>query len=108
MKVLEKNVQNRQQAEIICLEDLVPENHLLRKIDKAVDFDKIYDFVEDLYCLDNGRPSIESVILFKMVLIQHLYGIRSLRRIADNECCVSLVFRIFVERYNAALFQIEL
>lgn len=48
MKMLEKNVQNRQQAEIICLEDLVPENHLLRKIDRAVDFDKIYDFIEEV------------------------------------------------------------
>ncbi len=38
--MLEKNVKNRQQAEIICLEDLVPENHLLRKIDRAVDFDR--------------------------------------------------------------------
>ncbi|MCC3352082.1 hypothetical protein LK427_14125 [Ruminococcus albus 8] len=44
------------------------------KISKAVDFDKIYDFVENLYCLDNGRPGVDPVVLFKMVLIQHLYG----------------------------------
>lgn len=54
MEMLKKNVQNRQQAEIICLEDLVPENHLLRKIDRAVNFDRIYDFVEDLYCCDRN------------------------------------------------------
>ena len=95
MKMLEKNVQNRRQAEIICLEDLVPENHLLRKIDRAVDFDRIYDFVEDLYCLDNGRPSIDPVILFKMVLIQHLYGIRSLRRIAE-ETSMNVAYRWFL------------
>ena len=71
--MLEKNVQNRNQVEIICIEDLVPQSHLLRKIESAVDFKKIYDFVEDLYCTDNGRPSIDPVILFKMVLIQHLY-----------------------------------
>ena len=93
--MLEKNVQNRRQAEIICLEDLVPENHLLRKIDRAVDFDSIYDFVEDLYCLDNGRPSIDPVILFKMVLIQHLYGIRSLRRIAE-ETSMNVAYRWFL------------
>ena len=52
--VLEKNVKNREQVEFICLENLVPEEHLLRKIDKAVNFEKIYEFVEDLYCLDNG------------------------------------------------------
>lgn len=82
--MLEKNVKNREQVEFICLENLVPEEHLLRKIDRAVDFDKIYDFVEELYCLDNGRPSIDPIILFKMVLIQHLYGIRSLRRVAEE------------------------
>ncbi len=45
-------------VEIICIEDLVPQNHLLRKIKRAVDFKKIYNFEEDLYCADNGRPSI--------------------------------------------------
>jgi transposase len=95
MTMLEKNVNNRNQVEIICLEDLVPDNHLLRKIDRAVDFNKIYDFVEDLYCTDNGRPSIDPVILFKMVLIQHLYGIRSLRRVAD-EVSVNVCYRWFL------------
>ena len=67
IEMLEKNAQNRNQVEIICIEDLVPQNHLLRKIERAVDFKKIYEFVEDLYCADNGRPSIDPVILFKMV-----------------------------------------
>ena len=73
----------------------MPQDHLLRKIDRAVDYDKIYDFVEDLYCLDNGRPSIDPVILFKMVLIQHLYGIRSLRRVAE-EVSANTYYRWFL------------
>ena len=93
--MLEKNVNNRGQAEIICLEDLIPQEHLLRKIDRAVDFSKIYEFVEELYCTDNGRPSIDPVILFKMVLIQHLYGIRSLRRVAD-EVSMNVAYRWFL------------
>ncbi len=93
--MLEKNVNNRKQIEIISMEDLVPKNHLLRKIDSAVDFNKIYDFVEELYCHDNGRPSIDPVILFKMVLIQHLYGIRSLRRVAD-EVSMNVAYRWFL------------
>ena len=95
MTMLEKNVKNREQVEIICLEDLIPQDHLLRKIDRAVDFDKIYEFVEDLYCLDNGRPSIDPVVLFKMVLIQHLYGIRSLRRVAE-EVTANVYYRWFL------------
>ena len=48
-------------------------------IDAAVDFTHIYELVEDLYCEDNGRPGCDPVVLFKLVLIQHLFGIRSLR-----------------------------
>ena len=88
-------MQNRNQVEIICIEDLVPQDHLLCKIERAVDFKKIYDFVEDLYCEDNGRPSIDPAILFKMVLIQHLYGIRSLRRVAD-EVSLNVAYRWFL------------
>ena len=54
--------------EIVDTESLVPKEHLLRKIDAAVDFSHIYDMVEPLYCLDNSRPSIDPVVLFKMVV----------------------------------------
>ena len=65
-------------------DQLVPKEHLLRKIDAAVDFTQLYEMVEPLYCEDNGRPSIDPVVLFKMVLIQHLYGLPSLRRTAEE------------------------
>jgi len=39
--------------EIVDTESLVPAEHLLRKIDAAVDFTRIYDMVEPLYCADN-------------------------------------------------------
>ncbi len=70
--------------EMVSLDELAPQDHLLRKIDRTVDFTHIYDFVEDLYCADNGRPSVDPVVLFKMVLIQHLYGIPSLRRTVEK------------------------
>ena len=84
MKMLNKYKNQREQLEIICTESFVPQDHLLRQIDSAVDFEKIYDFVEELYCHDNGRKSIDPVVLFKMVLIQHLYGLPSLRRTAEE------------------------
>ena len=95
MKMLEKKAKNREQVEFICLENLVPQDHLLRKIDNAVNFDKLYEFVEELYCNDNGRPSIDPVILFKMVLIQHLYGITSLRKVAA-EVSMNMAYRWFL------------
>ena len=54
--MLVKNAENREQLEFVSLENMVPQDHLLRKIDTAIDFKKIYEFVEDLYCEDNGRP----------------------------------------------------
>lgn len=65
-------------------ESLVPENHLLRKTDGAVGLDRLHDMAEPLYCEDNGRPSIDPVALMKLALIQHLYGLPSLRRTAEE------------------------
>lgn len=55
----------RKQLEVVALDDLVPKDHLVRKIDAAIDFRLFYDLVEDYYCPDDGRPSIDSVVLIK-------------------------------------------
>ncbi|MDO4282251.1 MAG: hypothetical protein Q4D02_01325 [Clostridia bacterium] len=52
-----------------AMEDLVPKGSLFRIIDKYIDFGLIYDEVKDLYCEDNGRPSIAPVVLFKLLFI---------------------------------------
>ena len=49
-----------------------------------MDFNRLYEMVEPLYSEDNGRPSVDPVVLFKMVLIQHLYELPSLRRTAEE------------------------
>jgi len=87
---------NRRQVQMVCIEDLVPVNHILRIIDKNLDFNFIYDLVKDLYCPDNGRPGIDPVVLIKIVFIQHLFGIRSMRQtIADIE--VNAAYRWFLD-----------
>ena len=86
---------NRYQLEMVDLEHLVPQDHLLRKVDAAVDFNKIYEYVEELYCQDNGRPSVDPVVLIKMVVIQHLFGIPSLRR-TKSEIEVNVAYRWFL------------
>lgn len=95
IKVIVKERQNRNQVEMFSTEEFVPRDHLLRKIDSAVDFTHIYDLVEDLYCADNGRPSIDPVVIFKMVLIQHLYGLPSLRRTVE-EIKMNVAYRWFL------------
>ena len=93
--MLAKDQCNRGTVEFVSLEEMVPEDHWLRKIAAAIDFNRIYEFVENLYSEDNGRPSIDPVVLFKIVLIQHIYGIPSLRRILE-EIKMNLGYRWFV------------
>ena len=94
--MLNKNDKDKQnQVQFVALEDLVPNNHLLRKIDTYIDFDFIYDLVEDKYCLDNGRPSIDPVVLMKLAFIQYIYGIRSMRQ-TIKEVEVNLAYRWFL------------
>ena len=61
----------REQMLMFCMDDMVPQDHLLREIDKAIDWNFIYDLVEDKYCADNGRPSLDPVLLIKIVFIQY-------------------------------------
>ena len=70
------------QSEILMttMEELVPKDSLFRKIDKYIDFTFIYKEVKELYCEDNGRPSIDPVVLFKLVFIQAIEGIKSMRQ----------------------------
>ena len=83
------------QEQIICIDDLVPKNHMLRKIDRAIDWSFIYDLVQDKYCLDNGRPSIDPVTLIKIPIIQYLYGIKSMRQ-TIKEIEVNVAYRWFL------------
>ncbi|MDT0669696.1 transposase, partial [Mammaliicoccus sciuri] len=78
--MLNKSENKRDQYEMISVSELVPKNHLLRKVDKILDLNFVYELVEDKYCLDNGRPSIDPVILVKILLIQRLFGIKSMRQ----------------------------
>jgi transposase len=67
----------------------------LRLIDKAIDWSFIYDLVEEKYCSDNGRPSIDPVVLIKIPFIQYLYGIRSMRQ-TIKEIEVNVAYRWFL------------
>lgn len=85
----------QQKLEMVYIENLVPTDHILRKIDKYVDFSFIRELVKDFYCHDNGRPGVDPIILFKMLFIGYLFGIRSERQlIRDIE--VNIAYRWFL------------
>lgn len=85
----------REQIHFLCMDDMVPQDHLLRIIDKAIDWNFIYELVEEKYCHDNGRPSMDPVMLIKIPFIQYLYGIRSMRQ-TMKEIEVNVAYRWFL------------
>ena len=81
--------------EFVSIEDLVPANHLLRKISRVVDFSFIHETAKELYCENNGRPAIDPVVLFKMLFIGYFFGIRSERQLV-KEIEVNVAYRWFL------------
>src|SRR6201987_2492744 len=75
------------------LEDQVPENHLLRLVDKHIDFGFIHERLKDSYS-DTGRPSIDPELLLRILLIGYLYGISSERKRVE-ELRMHLAWRWF-------------
>ena len=76
------------------LEEYVPENHLVRKLEETIDWGFIYPKVSSLYS-DKGRPSVDPVILFKMIFINYTFGINSMRKTCE-EIKVNLAYRWFL------------
>lgn len=93
--MLKEPAPQQYQFEMVTLEELVPEDHLVRKIDAAIDFEFIRDAVKHLYCADNGRPAIDPVRLIKMMLLGYLFGIPSERRLV-REIQVNNAYRWFL------------
>lgn len=75
------------------IEDQVPENHLLRLIDRHVSFDFVREQLRDSYS-DTGRPSIDPEVLLRILLLGYLYGITSERKLLE-ELRMHLAWRWF-------------
>lgn len=86
---------NRTQIQMFCMDDLVPVDHLLRQVEAAIDWSFIYDLVVEKYSTDFGRPSLDPVMLIKLLVIQYLYGIRSMRQ-TIKEIEVNVAYRWFL------------
>ena len=77
------------------LEEVVPHDHFLRQLDAAVDFKFIYEELAPYYSENNGKPSIDPIIIVKQLLIGFLYGINSERRL-EEECKYNVAYRWFL------------
>lgn len=81
--------------EIVTLEELVPADHLLRKIDAVIDFAFIHGLTAPLYCPDNGRPALDPTLMFKALFLGYLFGVRSERQLV-REIQVNVAYRWFL------------
>jgi transposase len=81
--------------EIVTLDQLVPKDHLLRKIDRVIDFSFIHDLTAPLYCADNGRPPLDPTLMFKALFVGYLFGVRSERQLV-REIEVNVAYRWFL------------
>lgn len=75
------------------LEDHVPQNHLLRGIDRCLDLSELRRHLADHYS-HTGRPSIDPELMIRMLIIGYSYGIRSERRLCE-EVHLNLAYRWF-------------
>ena len=81
--------------QFVDMEMLVPQNQLVRLINKTIDFEFIRDKVKHSYSEDKWRQSIDPVVLFKMVFIQYIFGIKSMRQTV-KEIEVNIAYRCFL------------
>jgi transposase len=78
----------------LSLDRLVPRDHLLRRLAAAVDFSLVRSFCRPFYS-HTGQPSVDPVVIFKMLLVGYLYGVTSERRLAE-EVSLHLAYRWFL------------
>lgn len=64
----------------VSLDDLVPQNHFYRQLERTLDLAFVRDVVRDAYA-DIGRPSIDPIVFFKLQLILFFEGLRSERQL---------------------------
>src|SRR6201986_3112773 len=76
-----------------CLDDHVPEDHLLRRIDRFLDLEKVRTELKPFYS-SIGRPSIDPELMMRMLIVGYCMGIRSERRLCE-EIHLNLAYRWF-------------
>src|SRR5829696_5113083 len=77
------------------LRQLVPDDHILARVDRVLDLAWLRDEVAGLYCADNGRPGIDPEAAVRLMLAGFLLGLVHDRRLM-REAQVNLAIRWFV------------
>ena len=75
------------------LDEIVPQDHLLRDIDRVLDLSNLREHLAPYYS-HTGRPSVDPELMIRMLIIGYCLGIRSGRRLCE-EVKLNLAYRWF-------------
>ena len=74
----------------VSLEDLVPDDHFYRHLERSLDLAFVRDLVQPCYAA-GGRPSVDPVVFFRLQLIMFFEGIRSERQLMRGQLLAYIV-----------------
>lgn len=77
------------------VEQFVPSDHLLRRLNRVLDLRFVHDAVRGSYCQDNGRPSIDPEVVLRLFLLQSITGIAHIRELL-RQVQVNMAYRWFI------------
>ena len=92
--MLKRETSKQMKMTLLTLDELMPEKHFLRDLENTIDFSFMYDLVESLYAA-GGLPSVDPVVIIKMLLVGYLYGITSEQKL-ESEVQVNIAYRWFL------------
>jgi transposase len=77
------------------LEEFIPEDHHIRRLNGVLDLSFVHEAVRECYCQDNGRPSIDPEVIIRLFLLQAVEGIEHIRDLL-RQVAVNLAYRWFI------------
>jgi transposase len=77
------------------LEEMIPREHRLRRLQQVLDLSFMHEAVRERYCQDNGRPSIDPEVVMRLFLLQAIEHIGEVRELM-RQVQVNLAYRWFI------------
>lgn len=84
--------QVKQDSIYSTLYEKIPESHILKQIDKAVDFGFINELLESSYCKNFGRPAKEPEMMMKLLFLQYIYNLSDVKVIEEANCNLAFLW----------------
>jgi transposase len=88
---------NRQQRMVLLppLEEYVPSDHRLKRLQRVLDLSFVHEAVRERYCQNNGRGSVDPEVIIRLFLLQAIEGIGEVRELM-RQVQVNLAYRWFI------------